>query len=115
MPNLARGACRASPERVEGVRTQLPNLFKRIWKLWQVEATKEGEHRLHLTLTAILEVEGESMQRKIETFAHMITVEVTTGQRVSRFVANNWQWLWTAILIPIVGWLWRRQRSGKTE
>jgi hypothetical protein len=50
------------------------------------------------------------MPRVIRTFEETIAVNVTLSQRVSSFFANNWQWLWTAILIPIIGWLISRRR-----
>jgi hypothetical protein len=37
-------------------------------------------------------------------------VRVTFLSQLSSFVKDNWQWLWTAILIPVVGWVLARGR-----
>jgi hypothetical protein len=40
----------------------------------------------------------------------------TLAKRAGGFVSNNWQWLWTAILIPVAGWLVQRfNRKKKPE
>jgi hypothetical protein len=80
------------------------------WK-WEIEATRSGIQRLHLTLSALLNVEGEKMPRAIQIFERTIKVWVTLPQKLYEVVADNWQWLWTAILIPIVGWIIRKSKQ----
>ncbi|ANG63109.1 hypothetical protein A8C75_11915 [Marinobacterium aestuarii] len=81
------------------------------WK-WEIHPKEEGEHKLHLTLTALLEIDGRSTPRAIRTFDKIIEVNVTTTQKISLFFKNNWQWLWAAILVPIAGWLWKRRKNS---
>ena len=78
------------------------------WK-WEIHPKKQGHHRLHLTLTALIEINGHSTPRAIRTFSKVIEVNVTVTQQIWIFVKNNWQWLWVAILVPIAGWLWKRR------
>ncbi len=80
------------------------------WK-WDIFPKEEGQHKLHLTLSAILEIDGRSTPRAIRTFSKVIEVNVTTSQKTKIFITNNWQWLWIAILAPIAGWLWKRKNS----
>jgi len=80
------------------------------WK-WEVKPNTEGRQYLHLTLSALLRVDGEPTQKAIKTFDKMIAVEVTWSQKVSSFFKKNWQWLWAAVLVPLVGWLWKRRRK----
>ena len=75
---------------------------------WKVHPKKEGKHKLHLTLTALLEIDGRSTPRTIRTFDKVIEVNVTATQKIILFFKNNWQWLWAAILLPVGGWLWKR-------
>ena len=79
------------------------------WK-WEVKPTSEGRHNLHLTLSAILTVDGVTMLRAIRTFDKTIEVDVSFNQRVGSFVEKNWQWLWTVILVPLGGWWWARRK-----
>ncbi|MDX1812650.1 MAG: tetratricopeptide repeat protein [Gammaproteobacteria bacterium] len=79
------------------------------WK-WEIHPKKEGEHKLHLTLNALFEIDGQSNTRNFKTFDKVILVNVTTGQKLSSFVSNNWQWLWAAILVPFAGWVLKRKK-----
>jgi len=85
------------------------------WK-WDVEATKPGTHHLTLTVSAFIDLEGESTPLLAKTFDKTLTVEVTLSERVSRFVSGNWQWLWLAIGVPLATWLYavyKRKRSTR--
>lgn len=84
------------------------------WK-WEVHPKEEGKHSLHLTLTALLEIDGRSTPRAIRTFDKIIEVNVTVTQKIKLFFKNNWQWLWAAILIPVAGWLWKRKKKQLTN
>ena len=80
------------------------------WK-WEIKPTAPGLQSLHLTVTALLTVDGTNTRRDVRTFDKRIEVEVTAGQRASEFFGKNWQWLWAALLLPIGGWLWRRWKG----
>ena len=83
------------------------------WK-WEVEPTKTGQRRLHLTLSALIDLDGKDRTYTVRTFERTLDVNVTFGERLETFVSDNWQWLWTALLIPIVGLglRWRQQRKA---
>jgi hypothetical protein len=83
------------------------------WK-WEVKPNSIGRQYLHLAISVHLIVDGVDTPRVVEPeFDKLIEVEVTGRQRVDSFFNNNWQWLWTAILIPIAAWLWKRWRTKK--
>lgn len=84
------------------------------WK-WEIHPKKKGKHKLHLTLTALLEIDGKSRPRAIRTFDKVIEVNVTATQKIGLFFENNWQWLWAAILVPVAGWLWKRKKKQLTN
>jgi ATP-dependent Zn protease len=80
---------------------------------WDISPTESGKKQLHLTITALFKVEGEEATRQIESFDRTISVNVTWNQRLSGFISTNWQWLWTAILVPIVVYLWKRRNKSQ--
>jgi len=82
------------------------------WK-WEVKAVKSGQQKLYLALSAILKFQGETKVRVIRTFDREMLVRVSLGKRISTFVGKNWQWLWTALVIPVMGWLWKRKSAKK--
>jgi hypothetical protein len=77
---------------------------------WEIQPAEQGSRRLHLTVSALITVEGKETSRTIETFDRVINIRVTFMDRVSSFAGRNWTWLWSAILIPLAGYLWRRRR-----
>jgi hypothetical protein len=85
-----------------------------LWK-WEIHPKKGGKHKLHLTLTAHLEVDGYSTPRTIRTFDRLIEIDVSFTQKISLFFNNNWQWLWATILVPVAGWLWKRSKKQQTN
>lgn len=81
------------------------------WK-WDISPAKEGKHYLHLTISALIDVDGSSTPRAIRTFDKTIEVQVTWKQKICLFIDKNWQWLWAVILAPFTGWLWKRSRKA---
>ena len=80
------------------------------WR-WEIHPKEEGQHSLHLTLTALLEIDGHSTPRAIRTFDKKIQVTITRTQKLTKFFKDNWQWLWVAILVPVCGWLWKQKTA----
>lgn len=81
------------------------------WK-WEIHPKEIGRHELHLTLTALLDINGYDTPRTIRTFDRIIEVNITGKQKISGFFNNNWQLLLTAIFIPVAGWLWKRRKNS---
>ena len=79
------------------------------WK-WEIEPTKVGTRRLHLTLSALIDLKGRESTYSIRTFERSLDVRVTWSERLSGFFSDNWQWLWTALLIPLAGWALSKRR-----
>ncbi len=79
------------------------------WK-WEIKPKRVGLHSLHLTLSALVTIDGETTPRALKTFDRFIVIEITPAQRVAAFVSANWQWLWAAVLVPLATWWWRARR-----
>jgi hypothetical protein len=80
------------------------------WK-WEVTPVEEGSQNLYLSLSAVVTVAGRDAPIVIQTYSKDIEVAISPGQRVSKFFGSNWQWLWAAILVPVVTFLWQRYRK----
>ena len=81
---------------------------------WEIDAAEAGTEELHLTLSALITVEGDRTPRAIRTFDRTIVIHVGWGDRIEGFVGGNWQWLWAAVIAPFLGLVWgaRRRRRG---
>ena len=60
------------------------------WK-WEVTPTEDGDQNLYLTLSAIINLSNPKVPLVIRTFDKTIEAEVSISQRISTFVAGNWQ------------------------
>jgi hypothetical protein len=86
------------------------------WK-WYVRANHPGPIPLDLTISTYLNINGqESFPHAVKDFPIQYTVQVVPvsfRSRVSSFLGNNWQWLWSAILVPVGLWLYRRSHPAR--
>jgi hypothetical protein len=86
------------------------------WK-WEVTPTKDGNQNLSLAVSNIINLSNQEVPLVIRTFDKTIKVEVSVSQRISTFVAGNWQWLWASILVPLSPFLWKwyQRMRGKKQ
>ena len=42
---------------------------------------------------------------------HVNSIQKQATQKIRSFLRRNWQFLWTATLIPVSGWLWNRNKK----
>jgi hypothetical protein len=81
---------------------------------WEITPLETGVLRLHVTLSAFVRVAGEERKRELRVFSKQLEIRVGWVDRLGDFVGGNWQWLWTAILVPVSAWLMARRRGGST-
>lgn len=86
------------------------------WK-WEIRPKNVGELPLHLSLNAVVMLDGQERTRAIQTFDQTVYVEgVGWLGSVGIFVRNEWKWICTVLLIPAIGWLlkhrWKEVRSS---
>jgi hypothetical protein len=86
------------------------------WK-WEFEPTKTGKRRLHLTVTALVAINGKDRRQAVRTFERILEVEsvpVSAPTKVAGWFTDNWQWIITTLLIPVGAWAIRRRRTQAT-
>ena len=81
---------------------------------WDIEATETGTKHLRLTLDALVTVTGANTLFQITTFDRTLRIRVTWFDHVLALVSGNWQWMWTAILVPIAGLAVRNRRRRRS-
>ena len=84
-----------------------------VWQ-WAVIPSREGKLPIKVRLTAPVVIDGKETPYDVRTFEATVAVFVTPTTRARDFVANNWKWLWTAIVVPVFIW-WRKRPSGQPE
>jgi hypothetical protein len=81
-----------------------------VWR-WTVTPTRTGDLPLRAVLTAPVILDGKETPYDVRTFEARVSVFVTPTTRVRDFLTSNWQWLWTAVLVPVFLW-WRKRKSA---
>jgi hypothetical protein len=82
------------------------------WR-WQIEPTRADTLELTLTLSALFSVDGQERTRAIRTFEKTIVVDVPITHRLAQFIGNNQEWLGTALIIPVLGAVYRMFRRKR--
>ena len=80
--------------------------------LWNLTPKRTGEHQVYLTITAFVYVdESNFIERHIRTFQKVVVIEVTPEQVIKSWFAKYWQWLWSALLLPVFLYFRKRRKS----
>lgn len=74
---------------------------------WKVTPHEPGEHRLDLEMYAIYE-QGRT---SVRTFHEVLSVEADRKGRLVKSFRENWEWVWTLLLVPAVAWIQKRRRG----
>ena len=82
------------------------------WR-WDVTPLEPGTHTLELYVTATISVESQEKSYERPVFERDILVEVPPGNELKGFVAKNWQFILTTVLIPVAGWYLSRRAKKK--
>lgn len=80
--------------------------------IWEVTPQKAGEQRLTLYLSVVVNAEG--MGDKTHTTDEVRSVQVRSNPIYSarQFFGTNWEWVATGLLLPALGWAWKKLRGS---
>lgn len=70
------------------------------WK-WTVRAEWPGTRSLRVRLNTLMKVAGEETPRTVDVATAQISVHVNA----SEWAMRHWEWIITALVIPLVGWV----------
>jgi hypothetical protein len=82
------------------------------WR-WSLTAVAAGRQTLNLTLVAL--IEGEEGVDVVDSWSRTIEVEVAPGRAVRNFLSANWQWIWSALIVPVAVLLWEMLRRARAR
>ena len=82
-----------------------------VWS-WRVSGQKPGRHWIHLELAILVKIDGVDTYRTIKSNQQYVVVWSPVWKLIPRVWADNWQWLATTIVLPVIffTWKWARQR-----
>jgi len=81
---------------------------------WQVRAKDLGIQKLYLSLNVLLAVNDKDTTKSVSTFQREILVQVTSMAGAWAFIERYWTYLTlalSAVVIPLIGYLWTRRMS----
>lgn len=94
--------------KARGAETQLVRRDAPTEWSWDVTAPAGGSHRLTLALYAV--PRGRASGIKVKTFDETLVVKVPFLVEAKDVLAENWEWMWTLVVGPLLAVGWRRWR-----
>src|SRR5690606_37744691 len=82
------------------------------WR-FKVKPVKTGPQELHLSLLAHIDLEGRDAPLVVETRDARIEVDITVPRRLAGMLQAHWKWLWAAVVVPTIGYFYRRKTGRK--
>lgn len=81
---------------------------------WKVNPLKSGDHELQLVTSIVVPVPSMGTQQSVihSEYRH-VRVHVSPVFVMGHFLAAYWQWIASSIAIPLLGWVWKKQREGR--
>lgn len=80
--------------------------------LWILSPKASGTYQVNLSVTAIMNIGGRESKHHIKTFERNITVEITHKQIISKWWNENWKWVTSTIVIPLLIFLLKDRVLG---
>ena len=84
---------------------------------WKIEPLKQGQHKLKLSVQVILSDDDKINLPPRDIMVTIFATKVSFSEKVRDFFSKYWQWIITAILLPIfIAWLTNRiKRSNEPK
>lgn len=82
---------------------------------WILTPTSEGAQTVQLRVVAHVMVDGERIERELETFKHELNIEVTPQQKITNFISEYLEFIVGTFVIPLVMWFFHLFKSRKKK
>ncbi len=80
------------------------------WR-WTLTPKKMGTHKVNISVSAVVEVGGDRAERLVKIFDRDVMIIVSTVDAIKFFLLSYWQWMWSAIILPIGLWFWKHRKK----
>ena len=74
---------------------------------WNVTPTRSGEKTLHLHITLRLKMDHTEEKKDHPVLDREIVVKVNLVYSIKSFILKYWKWIVTALILPLIGWIWK--------
>jgi hypothetical protein len=74
------------------------------WK-WQVHSDRPGKHQLTARIETLMQIDGKDTWKTIDVAEVSINIKING----LGWAMDNWKWLATAIVLPLIGWFAKRK------
>lgn len=75
--------------------------------LWSLSPKSSGAHEVNLTVTAVINSNGKESKHHIKSFEKTITINITAEQIIKNRFDENWKWVISTLIIPLLGFLFK--------
>jgi len=80
--------------------------------IWEVTPQRAGEQRLTLYLSVVVNAEGLGDKTHTTDEVRSVQVEANPFYSIRLFFGTNWEWVATGLLLPALGWGYRKLRGS---
>lgn len=77
--------------------------------LWMLKPKTSGTHEINLSVTAVVKVNGRESKHHLKTFDKTIVIEITKQQVVESWFDENWKWVISTLIIPLLIFLFKER------
>lgn len=80
--------------------------------LWILKPKSIGTHEVNLSVTALIKINGKETKHHLKTFDKNILIEITEKQIVVNWVEENWKWLISTLILPLIVFFYKRNKKN---
>jgi hypothetical protein len=74
---------------------------------WDVTPKKRGKKTLHLHITLRIRLPFGEEKKDHPVMDKEIIIKVNPIYSATSFIVMNWKWILTALIVPLIGWIWK--------
>lgn len=82
------------------------------WR-WTLQPLDYGTHLVTLVVHAHVKVGDKETTRTIEVHNEVLEITVTAKHLIFTWLEKHWEWLFTALIFPLVAWTWNNRKRKK--